>query len=121
MRIMFLGIAVLLAGCTTPEYQAQRSACESIWLAKMPPRYEEVVRTDYHYIEIPSGKSVCVTKTSEDGSVHKICEESTQEIPIPHTRTVTVDSREIARGAQIEICVHNACLKRYGDPRCRPL
>lgn len=121
MRILVLSIMVLLAGCTTPEYQAQLSVCESAWFANLPPRYEKVVRTDYHYIEIPSGKSVCVTKTLEDGSVHKVCEEGTQEVPIPHTYTVTVDRNEPARNTQIEICVHNACLKRYGDHLCRPL
>ena len=121
MRILVLGIMVLLAGCTTPEYQAQLSVCESAWIAKLPPKYEKVVRTDYHYIEVPDGNSVCVTKTLDNGNLHTVCEEGTHEIPIPHTYTVTVDRNEPVRDQQIEICVHNACLKRYGDHLCRPL
>lgn len=120
MRMAVLGIAVLLAGCTTPEYQLQLSRCESVWISKLPPRYEKAVRTDYHYIEVPDGKSVCVSKTLENGNVQTVCEEGTYEIPVPHTYTVTIDRNEQVRDDQIEICVHNACLRRYGDHRCRP-
>lgn len=120
MRILVLGVAVLLAGCATPEYEAQLSVCESIWAAKLPPKYEQVVRQDYHYVEVPDGRSVCVSKTQKNGDVRTVCEEGTHFIPIPYTYTETIDRNEYARDEQTEICVHNACLKRYGDPFCRP-
>ena len=120
MRAMVLGVALLLAGCATPEYEAQLSICELIWGANLPPKYEQVVRQGYRYIEVPDGRSVCVAKTLENGDVRTVCEEDTRLVSIPYTYLETIDRNEYAREEQTEICVHNACLKRYGDPFCRP-
>lgn len=120
MRAMILSITVLLMGCTTPEYQAQQLICESIWITNLPPKYEKVIRTGYRYIEVPNGRSVCVTKTLENGDLHTVCKEGTREVQIPYTYTTTIDSNQNMRNEQVDICVHNGCLRRYGDHLCRP-
>lgn len=103
-----------LVGCGTPEYRAERSLCEAVWLERIPPRYERRIVERTRYEEVPTGQTTCTT----DGD-KTTCVSAMRTIAIPYTTVETVDANEPARDARIRACTAEACVKKYGNAECK--
>lgn len=116
MRIAPLSIlsALLLAGCGTPEYQAERSLCEAVWLERIPPRYERRLVELMRYEKIPTGNTSCTTVGTTTN-----CTSEMRTIAIPYTTVETVDANAAVRNARIRACAAEACVKKYGNTECK--
>lgn len=110
LAVIALGV---LAGCGTPEYQAERQHCEAEWMLKIPPEYRQNVVTKYRSEERLTGQTVCKTT----GDVTN-CTQITRTISVPYTEVETVDIRAAQRNPQIASCTARACTAKYGNAKC---
>ena len=104
---------IVLAGCGTPEYRAEKTHCEAEWLLKIPPVYRRDVVTKYRSEERPTGEATCTTT----GSVTN-CKQAMETVSIPYTDVETVDIKARLRNPQIKSCAARACSAKYGNSKC---
>lgn len=107
-------LALLLLGCGTPEYRAERSLCEAVWLERIPPRYERQIVERTRYEQVPTGRSTCTTTGDKTTCVSEM-----RTIAIPYTTVETVDANAARRDAHIRACAAQACVKKYGNAECK--
>lgn len=110
----FLIAAVVISGCTTPEWRAENAACTHRMLNEIPPSYKEVIVNREKAIRIPDGNIRC---TGEGKNLR--CDQGTRTEYIPYTSLETVDMNGHRRSLEIEKCTANACFKAFGNPDCK--
>ena len=114
-RLLVLSpLCLVLAGCGTPEFRAERSVCEAEWQQKIPPRYERQIVERIRYIQVPTGVSTCTTNNGVQTCVAQMRTEA-----IPYTAVETVDVNADARAVQVRACTAKACTATFGNPECR--
>ena len=112
--LFLLPAALMLVSCGTPEYRAERSICEAEWMQKIPPRYEKQIVERVKYIEVPTGRTTCVT----NGNVQH-CTAETRLEDVPYTAVETVDVNASRRDVQIKACAAKACQAKFGNGECK--
>ena len=116
MRLVLpvLTIAILLVGCGTPEYRAERSVCDAEWQRKIPPRYERQIVERVRSIQVPTGVSTCTTANGVQTCIAQMRTEL-----IPYTAVETVDVNAQARMLEVQACTVKACSAKFGNAECR--
>ncbi|HBP41446.1 MAG: hypothetical protein ACTJG4_11690 [Vreelandella alkaliphila] len=104
---------VLLTGCGTLEYQAERKHCEAEWMLKIPPVYRQEAVTKYRSETRLTGKMTC---TTEDSITN--CTQDTETISVPYMAIETVDIKKQLRNPQIASCAARVCSAKYGNSKC---
>ena len=120
-KVMFAGTVLLLAGCASPEYIAQRQVCTDIWLSNIPTDYVDEIREGKKWIDVPYGPTVCETFEVKKGHSKTVCEQKTRVKTIPYTYIARVDRNEAERDRRIAACIQESCLRRFGNPQCKPV
>ena len=115
--IRLLGVLVplvVLAGCGTPEFRVERSACASEWVVKIPPRLEQELYTRIETRQVPTGRTIC-----KPVGATTVCDQimRSESYSVPAIRTV--DRNKPRRDAQISQCARAACVKSFGNPECK--
>ena len=112
-KIMFLLGFFVLSSCDTPEFQAARSTCSSIWLDKIKPRLEQETYSQSRSREVATGQMICETV-----SFKMLCNPvmRTEYYSVPAVRTV--DRNKERRDTRIKVCTQQSCLKSYGNVSC---
>ncbi len=114
-KIWIFGALVVLASCGTPEYRAEKDICTSTWMTKIPPRLEQELYNQSHSRQVPTGRTTC---TGSGNSVTCNQVMRTEYYTLPAVRTV--DRNKPRRDAQINACTQTICLKKFGNPECKP-
>ena len=104
---------VLLTGCGTPEYRAEKQYCEAEWMLKIPPVYRQEAVTRYRSETRLTGRTTCKTTGSTTN-----CTQDTETVSIPYTAIETVDIKKPMRNPQIASCATRACSEKYGNNKC---
>ncbi|MBC6406736.1 MAG: hypothetical protein GDA40_00860 [Rhodobacteraceae bacterium] len=123
-----LGSALAVAGCSTPEYRAERSLCADRWFAQIPPEYQDRLVLRYEKEEQPDGTQTCTTEHVRDSSnparvvytTRRECKPNTKTVTVPRYEVETIDTRKRERDQKIDACTARACLSLYGNAACEP-
>ena len=119
-RQINLALAVLLiftqVSCTSKEYDHASDECRREYMVKIPPNYQQQLRTYYRYEQVPDGNISC-TRDIFWGQPN--CTQGTRTISIPVSTMVTVDLEAGRRQNEINRCSEELCLKRYGNRYCK--
>jgi len=111
--LSLLPLAAILAGCGTAEYRQERSVCQARWSQIIPPDYYDTLVEQMRAERRPTGRTECITRGNRT-----ICEDQMMTIYVPYTRVVTVDGAKPERDAEVQNCVAQACLARFGNLAC---
>lgn len=111
-RVLFLPL-VLLSGCTTPEYDAERRACTAQWMTRIAPDFAQQLVERVRFEQRPTGRTTCTTTGNQTS-----CIDEMTTISIPYTTVETVDRNKPRRDAEIAACTARACIARYGNAAC---
>ncbi len=104
---------LLLSGCGTPEYRAERTQCEAEWMLKIPPVFRDERVTKHRSERRPTGETKCETTGATT-----LCQPVMETVSIPYTAIETVDIRKTQRDAQISACAARACTLKFGNGKC---
>ena len=112
-KIMFLLGFFVLSSCDTPEFQAARSTCSSIWLDKIQPLLEQETYSQSRSREVATGQLICETV-----GFKTLCNPvmRTEYYSVPAVRTV--DRNKERRDTRIKVCTQQSCLKSHGNVSC---
>lgn len=113
-KVVTFGLAVFVAGCGTPEFRAEQTACETRWNAQIPVKLERQLTTRTETRQVPTGRSTC---TSVGGVISCTQEMRTEFYEVP--TVVTVDTNAYTRNLAIRACTQVSCKKKYGNETCR--
>src|SRR5690606_26128342 len=113
-KFLFLCAFFVLAGCTTPEYDATQSECSAMWMREIPPQYEQEMYDKVMKRKVPTGETTCTKVGNTTNCVQKVRDE---EYTVPAIRTV--DRNKAMRDPQIRACTKNNCLSKYGNVDCK--
>lgn len=102
-----------LAGCNTPEFKTQKNICESKWMQKIPPNYQQRTYNRTMSRQVPSGHTSCYTLGNFIN-----CDQTmrTEYYVVPAVRTV--DLNKSRRDDKIKACTRQLCNKKYGNSKC---
>lgn len=112
LRSGALGV-VVLSGCGTPEYRAERTQCEAEWMLKIPPVHRQEVVTKYRSEHRPTGEISCETEGATT-----LCQPVMERVSVPYPAVETVDIRKAQRDPQIAACAARACMAKFGNSDC---
>lgn len=104
---------LILSGCGTPAYRAERTQCEAEWMLKIPPVHRQQQVTKYRSERRPTGETKCETTGATT-----LCQPVMGTVSVPYHTIETVDIRKTQRDAQIAACAARACAARYGNSKC---
>lgn len=105
---------IVLQGCGTPEYRAERTQCEAEWMLRIPPLYRDKLVTRYRSEPRPTGETRCEAK----GTV-TVCQQVMEMVSVPFQAVETVDIYKAQRSPQIKACAARACTAKYGNGACK--
>jgi len=126
-KILYILVSVVVvAGCTTPEFDQARYECEQVALQKYPPIYRNVVQRKSESVQVPDGNVTCNTTYIESGGTvgrpmyraETRCTEGTKYETRYYNETVTIDVNERARSDLTYACTFDLCMRRYGNRMC---
>ena len=112
-KIIFMLGFFVLSSCDTPELQAARSTCSSIWLGKIQTRLEQETYSQSRSREVATGQLICETV-----GFKTLCNPvmRTEYYNVPAVRTV--DRNKERRDTRIKVCTQQSCLKSHGNVSC---
>lgn len=111
--------AVVLTGCATPEYRAEKSACEAEWINRIPPEFQQMTVQKTKAIQVPNGNVSCHSYSyGMSGMTNTSCTQGTRTEYVPYTAVETVDVRKALRDEQIRMCTTSSCYRNYGNSSC---
>jgi len=114
MRNVTLILAVLvLSGCSSAELRQERDICESTWMSKIPPLYEQEMYNKSQQRQVPTGYSTC---SSYGYSIYCNDDMRTEYYTVPAVRTV--DRNRTLRDAEIKYCTQSKCIQKFGNAKC---
>lgn len=118
-KIAFVGSAIFLVSCSTTEYRQERGVCQSIWMKKIPPRYEQEMYNRSMSRQVPTGRTNCITN-GFGNYAYTTCNDimRTEYYTVPSVRTV--DRNQSRRDTKIAACTQNKCIQKYGNAECKP-
>ncbi len=102
-----------LSACGTPEYRAEKAACEAEWTRRIPPRIVEKVVTRTRLV--PMGEELVCNRTAAGVQ----CVRKPVMVEEPYEAVEAIDINKPRRDAEIARCTAERCTRRYGDPACR--
>ena len=107
-----------LLGCSTPERQQARQACQGEAAAQFLPLLQQRLVTKTRAVETPTGNTTCTTVNNGNVSTtHCVAEKRLQYVP--YTVSETVDANEPRRLEVERACADRLCLQRYGNADCK--
>ena len=109
-----MGALLILASCSSPEFQAEQQSCTSFWMQKIPPQLNQQVVTRMQAIQVPNGQMSCTYIGYTQN-----CTQGMRTEYIPYTAVETVDLMASGRDPKINQCTANACVKKYGNAECK--
>ena len=88
-KIAFVGSAIFLVSCSTTEFRQERGVCQSIWMKKIPPRYEQEMYNRSMSRQVPTGRTNCITN-GFGNYAYTTCNDimRTEYYTVPSVRTV---------------------------------
>ena len=88
-KIAFVGSAIFLVSCSTTEFRQERGVCQSIWMKKIPPRYEQEMYNRSMSRQVPTGRTNCITN-GFGNYAYTTCNDimKTEYYTVPSVRTV---------------------------------
>ena len=88
-NIAFVGSAIFLLSCSTTEFRQERGVCQSIWMKKIPPRYEQEMYNRSMSRQVPTGRTNCITN-GFGNYAYTTCNDimKTEYYTVPSVRTV---------------------------------
>lgn len=112
--VLALGVGLLiLSGCGTPQYRAERTQCEAEWMLKIPPVHQQQPVTKYRSERRPTGETKCETTGATT-----LCQPVMETVSVPYQTLETVDIRKAQRDPQITACAARACKAKFGNSNC---
>ena len=117
-RIWLFVVALgLLSACSTAEYDQAYDGCSQIGYSKYPVSKKELTCRSFRNIEVPTGKTECVTE-ERYGKLVTSCEEKTETRGEWYEHSCVKDVNYIARRDWILKCAANACFTTFGNVSC---
>jgi len=109
-----LGLALVVAGCSTPEFKNERNICTSTWMSKIPPNFIQEQYNKRQSRQVSTGRTICRKVINSF-----VCDEqmTTEYYTVPAVRTV--DTNEARRDAQISVCTQKRCVQKFGNSECK--
>ncbi len=88
-NIAFVGSAIFLLSCSTTEFRQERGVCQSIWMKKIAPRYEQEMYNRSMSRQVPTGRTNCITN-GFGNYAYTTCNDimKTEYYTVPSVRTV---------------------------------
>ena len=88
-KIAFVGSAIFLVSCSTTEFRQERGVCQSIWMKKIAPRYEQEMYNRSMSRQVPTGRTNCITN-GFGNYAYTTCNDimKTEYYTVPSVRTV---------------------------------
>lgn len=109
-----VGVALLVASCSTPQFKEEKNICTSTWMSKIPPRYEQEMYNQSQTRQVPSGQSTC---TGYGNMISCNQTMRTEYYTVPAVRTV--DRNKPLRDYQINSCTQDMCIQKFGNAECK--
>ena len=113
-RSFFIGLALFLTSCATPEYRAERNTCKSIWMSKIPPEFVQEQYNKRQSRQVPSGEVSCYTIGYSTQCTERMKTEYYTTLAVR-----TVDRNEKYRDTEIKNCTQSKCLQKFGNINCK--
>jgi hypothetical protein len=107
-----------LAGCATQEYQAAQNQCRPQAYRQYPVANQQRWETRSREVEVPTGKSKCVTRNTGNNQTETICEDIKEKRYQNYQALVTVDVNTDPRDAMVKACAQDICMRQFGNPGC---
>lgn len=107
-------VFVLLLGCTSQEYEIEKTQCAAQWYDIIKPNVVQRLETEYRQEKRYSGRKTCV----QDAKGVTSCKPVYYEVDIPYQILTKVDLNKPERDARIKACTINACQQKFGNASC---
>ena len=118
-RIWLAVIALsLISACSTAEYDQAYDACSLVGNSKYPVTKKKRTCRGFRNIEVPTGKTECVTE-ERYGKFVTSCEEITETRGEWYDYSCVKDVNYTARTDWILQCAANACFRTFGNVSCK--
>jgi hypothetical protein len=108
------GALLLIASCSTPQYEAAKNVCAEKWYKILPRNMVQRQETEYRTERRFTGAQTCETRDS--GQI--VCKADYIEVEIPYSMLINVDLNKPERDARIKSCTRQACSLKYGNTTC---
>ncbi|NUU02278.1 hypothetical protein [Herbaspirillum robiniae] len=120
LLIPALALAALssLGGCATQEYLSAQNQCTPQAYRQYPVANQQRWETRSRQVEVPTGKTKCVTRTTGANQSETICEDIKEKRYQNYQALVTVDINADPRNALIKACTQDMCMRQFGNPDC---
>ncbi|MBT3550617.1 MAG: sel1 repeat family protein [Rhodospirillaceae bacterium] len=115
-RIAKIATAVVVSGCSTPQYDAAKYACQQKGFAAYPPKIVQQLVKKSRRVQVPDGRINCTTLGSE--VIYTDCQQGTKSVKQNYNDIENVDLNRSARRNFIANCTRNTCYQQYGNTRC---
>ena len=112
--LIFLTMVLILCGCQTTEYRAQKSYCFAEWIDKIPEDRQQTITTDYRYELQPTG--TFSYKDTLEGKTVAVPEY--KKVRIPYQVVGFFDANAKRRNGKINACIVRACTTKFGNAVC---
>ena len=110
------GALVLIAACSTPQYEAEKNLCAEKWYEILPINLVQRQETEYRTERRFTGRQTCEPR--DNGQIS--CKADYVKVEIPYSVLVDVDLNKPERDARIKSCTRQACLLKFGNTSCEP-
>jgi hypothetical protein len=112
-KVGIIGAVLIMSGCSSVEFRQEKDMCESTWMSKIPPVYEQEMYNKSQTRQVSTGQTYC---TGYGYSLNCRTRMRTEYYTVPAIRTV--DKNEYQRDAEIKSCTRIKCIQRMGNARC---
>jgi hypothetical protein len=114
---ILVGLSLIIAGCSSPQFKQERRICTATWMKKIPPRNEVENYLMVQSRQVPTGQTNCTTN-GYGNYAYTNCNQMmrTEYYNVPSVRTV--DRNQSRRDKKITSCTRQKCNKKYGNAKC---
>lgn len=118
LKLIFICVAILLAGCASKERREARAECSVDAMRQYPPIIERQMVNKSRLVSVPDGTMNCTTiGTGQFATTN--CVAGTRLESIPYTAVENVDMNKNARDAVETACTDRKCYQRFGNSQCK--
>ena len=116
-KIFLFCILLLLSGCVTKEYLQAQDECLPSAYQQFPPNTMQVYVPRTTVIRVPTGGSICESRT-EDNRVKTRCEPEMRTEYRTYQSLEYIDTNAQPRDAVMRSCARQLCVQRFGNADC---
>ena len=116
-RIAKIATAVVVSGCSTPQYDAAKYACQQKGFAAYPPKIVQQLVKKSRRVQVPDGRVSCTSYGLGD-TIDTNCRQGTKSVREYYNDIENVDLNRSARRNFVSNCTRNTCYQQYGNTKC---